>query len=203
MTPAPPAETAIQLFPKWLVIALGGAGFAFTIGLLVWTLMSPERFDAGLSRAVLSIGFSFVAGLFLFILYPWHYRLVKLPYVDVTLELVGPTALFIGLVVFLQYIIPKPADWLVYDLRTEDRQQLPAGMELREVTLTFDDGLDSHEYQLVVKPGAPLLDGVRVHFPENKTKRTGSIHFSKFVKDQKVEFKRYGDRVVTVKLEGK
>jgi len=198
-----PAKSVIKLFPRWLVIVFGVAGFVLAVSLLLWSVLAPERFDGAFARTILAIFFAFVGGLFLFILYPWHYRLTKIPFAELSLELVGPSALFVALVVFIRSILPTPADWQVYDLRTEDGAEIGQIPDLSVVGLTYTDGSDSHEFQLVQKPGSRVLQGIRIHFPENSSKRTASIHLSNYLKDQPVVFERYGTRLIKVKLEVK
>ena len=103
------ARPLIAILPRWLVIAIALLAFAAVSGLFVWAFVNASSFEGTFARFILCLSIALYLGLFLFIIYPWGYRLTKIPYVDLSVEVVGPAALFIILFVFLLRTMPAPA----------------------------------------------------------------------------------------------
>jgi hypothetical protein len=197
--PPDPGAPLISVLPKGTVIKLAVVAFVAALLLILWPLIEKARFDGQFARTVLAIGFSLVAGIFLFVLYPWNFRLTKIPLIDLSVELAGPIVLFIGLTLFIREIVPNPEGGRVHRLSQENGSPLIIS-DLSRVEIGFPDEQTEPAYHLVLAPDRRTLHAIYVVYPEGKTKLQVTVKLSKHYKKEVRTLKRYDTQPTTLAL---
>jgi hypothetical protein len=178
----------IAILPRWLVIVIAALALCAVSGLFVWAFLKPSQFEGTFARFILCLSIALYLGLFLFIIYPWGYRLTKIPYVDLSVEVVGPAALFIILFVFLLRTMPAPAGGRLHVFVDRQQHEIQVA-DIGTVDLQFIGGT-TPTYFLVPGPNHESLHGIFVLYPENVSRLRATIRVAQVFRPQQIEFQR-------------
>jgi hypothetical protein len=109
---APPLPAAARpltsIMPPALVIAFAAIAFVLANLLLVLGIFSPEKTENPAARFILCLAIALNLSIFLFVLYPQAVRITKVPVINLTVQIVGPAALHIVLLLLLWKLMPEP-----------------------------------------------------------------------------------------------
>jgi hypothetical protein len=163
-----PGKPLIAMFSRTWIIGLAVCSFAFLIALTIVALRFQDTFDRPFARPLLCFLLALFTGLFLFVLYPWEYRLKKLAWLPVTTELAGPVVLVVCFTYLLLNIIPSPEAGRFHRLLDQKEQDWHPKFRVNEVKVRFPDLADEPHYYLV-SPDAKRVFGLYVVYPANTT----------------------------------
>lgn len=199
----PAAQPLIAILPRRLVIVIAMVGLVLVTGLLVWALARPEDFDGAFARFVLSVGLSLYLAVFLFIIYPWEYRLTKIPYIDLSVELAGPVVLCIALFWFFFRVMPAPEGGQLHLLGDSEGQEIASAGDISIAKLRFAERGEVEYHFIPIRKGEFLvgIHGVYLRYPEGVTRLKAWIKPGLPFKEQEVEFRRYDKKLIRLKLE--
>lgn len=197
--PLDPGKPLVRIFPLWAVIAIAIVALAATAALLVWALLCPSRFDGIFSRFILSLGLSLGTGFFLFVVYPWGFRLTKIPGLDVSVEIVGPAALILILLFVLLRHMPVPEAGRLHLLVDRDGNRIEYA-DIGTVTIESMDGLPQKCW-MVADENRHSLMGVYVWYPDNRRTIKFKIKPARVVKAEEIVFSRDNPEPIRLMLE--
>lgn len=111
--PPPPAPPAVarpltSVMPRTLVIAFAVLAFVLANLLLLLGVLAPEKTENPTARFILCLAIALNLSIFLFVLYPQSIKITKVPLVDLTVQIVGPAALHIVLLLLIWKMMPEP-----------------------------------------------------------------------------------------------
>jgi hypothetical protein len=193
------ARPLIAVMPRWLVVVIAVAGLLAATGALVWAIRSPADFAGTFPRFLLCFTLALNGGVFLFVLYPWNYRLTKIPGIDLTMEVVGPAALIIILFLFLNRYMPAPESGRFHVFIDASGQEADAA-EFANAKLQFSDTVKP-EFYLVPATDGRHLYGVFIRYPENMPTVNAVIDLGLVFEPEKITFQRDSAEPVKLKLE--
>jgi hypothetical protein len=191
-----PEQPLIAVLPRPVVIGIAIADLVVATALLLWALRIPTDFEGTFTRFVLSLGLALFAGVFLFILYPWNYRLTKIPGIDVSVELAGPAVLVIVLFLFINRYMPAPESGRLHVFVDAAGREADAA-EFANAKLQFTDVLKP-EFHLVPSADGRYVYGVYIRYPENTHAVNGELSLGPVFQPEKLSFAR--DSALAVKL---
>jgi hypothetical protein len=194
-----PAQPLIAVMPRWLVVAIAVAGLLAATGALVWALRSPTDFAGTFPRFLLCFALALYGGVFLFVIYPWNYRLTRIPGIDLSMELAGPAALIIILFLFLNRYMPAPESGRFHVFMDVNGQEADAA-EFANATLRFTDTVKP-EFYLVPATDGRHLYGVFIRYPENTPKANAVMDLGQVFAPEPLTFDRDSAEPVKLKLE--
>lgn len=99
----------LYFFSKPQIVIIAVVCFLLSAGLLGLGLWRSQYFEGPTERVLYCVATAFFLSLFLFILYPQHVRLKKIPIIGWPVEIVGPPALFVIVLALLLEILPEQA----------------------------------------------------------------------------------------------
>ena len=194
-----PTSPVIAVMPRWLVVVIAVAGLLAATGALVWALRSPPDFAGTFPRFLLCFALAMYGGVFLFVLYPWNYRLTKFPGIDLTMEVVGPPALIIILFLFLNRYMPAPEGGRLHVFTDINGQEADAA-EFVNAKLQFTD-IVKPEFYLVPAADGRRLYGVFIRYPESMPKVKAVMDLGLVFEPEPLTFERDSAEPVKLKLE--
>jgi len=104
-----PAAQVTTIFSRKIVIRLAVGAFVVASILMICGLVWPERFDNSTARFILCAAIAMNLAIFFFVLYPQEIKLSQIPLINVTIQLVGPIALYIVLLMLFWKMMPVPS----------------------------------------------------------------------------------------------
>jgi hypothetical protein len=100
-----PAKRLIEVLPRKVVIGLAVGSFFGAVGLCAVCILDPAITSSGVARFFVCLLAAFLFAVFVFTLFPADYKL-DLAKTSIPLVLVGPAALWIGLLFLLLKLLP-------------------------------------------------------------------------------------------------
>jgi hypothetical protein len=158
-----PAAPLLKVLPKWLVIIFAVIAFLLTSFLFALGLFWPDRLDNPTARFMMCLAVSLYLAVFLFVLYPWKYRLTKVPWIDWAVDLAGPVVVFLVLLGVLIKVTPEAREGRLFILQEEDG----AAIEMPYTVLILQPTKPS-QFEYYVLPTSRenhVLAGIYVEFP--------------------------------------
>jgi hypothetical protein len=104
-----PDAPLTSILPKQFVIALAVVAFLVASLLFGFGLVWPEKFANPTARFILCGAIALNLAVFFFVLYPQKLELSKIPYINLTIHLVGPIVLYIVMLLLLWKMMPEPS----------------------------------------------------------------------------------------------
>jgi hypothetical protein len=187
----------ISVLPKWLVILIAVLSLVLVAGLLAWGILNPNFFESEFTRFMLCLGLSLFMGFFLFVAYPWDYRMTKIPRIQISMEIVGPAALILFLVCFLDAWMPSPTTGRLHKFTDQNNNAVLT--DIQHIKMNFDEANEPVYYWVLDKNGTSF-HGVYIIYPENKQSLSADIQPSYQYKAERVDLNRR-DEVYKLKLD--
>src|SRR5712691_4321765 len=103
----PAARPLTSVMPKAFVIAFASIAFVLA-NLLLLGVFSPETTENPAARFTLCLAIALNLSIFLFVLYPQAIKITKVPIINLTVQIVGPAALHIVLLLLVWKLMPEP-----------------------------------------------------------------------------------------------
>jgi hypothetical protein len=179
-----PSAGLTKIFPKQLVIALAISSFVLASILMACGLIWPEKFDNATARFILCAGIALNLAVFFFVLYPQEIKLTKIPLINVTIQLLGPIALYIVMLLLLWKMMPEPSP-VVYRLFVPQEGGVRA-LRISGAKVSMED----ESFQCYVVPQENgLLAGICVRFENGRDHAKGWFK-ANFYKTTEVNFDR-------------
>ena len=104
-----PEAALTSIFSKKIVIRLAVGAIVVASILMTCGLVWPERFDNSTARFILCAAIALNLAIFFFVLYPQEIKLTRIPMLNVTIQLVGPIALYIVMLMLFWKMMPVPS----------------------------------------------------------------------------------------------
>ena len=102
------ARPLTSVMPKGFVIAFASIAFVLANLLLLLGVFSPDTTENPAARFTLCLAIALNLSIFLFVLYPQAIKITKVPFINLTVQIVGPAALHIVLLLLVWKLMPEP-----------------------------------------------------------------------------------------------
>src|SRR5437762_733497 len=102
-----PQKLILEILPRWLVVVIAILSLLGAAALCLFAILNPTAIPGQLSRFFMVLFSTFLFALFVFTLYPTKYKIDVSKKIGAAFVLVGPAALWIGLFLFLWYMLPR------------------------------------------------------------------------------------------------
>lgn len=148
--------------PRWLIVAFVVVLFLGMVTVLFWGIYRPSYFQSSTAKFFTCFILSICASVFIFFLYPARMSLSRIPLLDLPVKLVGPSVLFVVVLLLT---------WKLYPFRVGRLFQLSSGgspVVLQVVTTKIiPKGTGCDFYKVVDSRDYHFIGGIFVNFNDS------------------------------------
>jgi hypothetical protein len=190
------SKTLVKIIPRPVLAVVGIVCLLTAVIVMLWAVSYPERFADSFVRTVFALLIAFMLAIGAFIMYPVSTRMKGLPFLPASVEVVGPIALFVAVLLVVRGILPVTSGAVYHEISGPDGGPLSGETyrELHVVTLT------RNPFYLV--PGENLEEpkGIVFFFRENQSEIKAKIRMGNH-KEELVTFRRSEPGGIMLRLE--
>jgi hypothetical protein len=200
-SPSAEARTLAEIIPRQTLAVIGVTCLAAGVLAPIWGASFPNRFEHAFARFAFALLVAIVLSVGLFILYPVATRMKGIPYLPATVELVGPIAMFVAVLLLMIGLMPDapPTQGFVFH-----RMEGPTG-PITEDFRTLDVRIigSDNSFLLVTASDLYAAAGLVMRYNPGQEEVRALVRLGEQRKEESVVFRRDDPAIVRLQLERK